>query len=82
MAGGDDFEPFAQLVVVDVDGAVRFSATRPFDYRGSGSSNHLGGRADGLFVHTMLETKEQLGLVVHHGEADDLGGPNLAIASA
>lgn len=62
--GGDTFAPFVEIVVLDLDGAVRFTEQRPFGYEGWGSDSRLVGHENGRFVLTLREIKVSLGLVI------------------
>jgi hypothetical protein len=62
-------EPYAELVVVDVEGEVRFFERFSFDYDGWGSDSSLFGNPDGLFVLSLLEVMTGLGQVIDGAEA-------------
>jgi hypothetical protein len=67
-AQSDEPAPFAEVVVLGVDGALLAHERRAFAYEGWGSESHLAGNAEGVFALTLLEVKAGLGLVI-----DDAG---------
>jgi hypothetical protein len=66
---GSPVTPYAELVIVDVDGAVRFVERFDFAYEGWGSDSTLFGNADGAFVLSLMEVQGGLGVVARDGEA-------------
>lgn len=69
LGGASDPPPFAETVVLDVDGAVLHHERHEFAYEGWGSDSQLTGNAGGLFVLTLMEVKAGLGLVIDGTEA-------------
>ncbi len=61
--------PHVEVVVVDVDGTVRFQQRYDFAYQGWGSDSRLHGSAEGAFVVSMMEVEAGLGIVVEDGAA-------------
>lgn len=67
--------PFAEVVVLHVDGTVLFHERYDFAYEGWGSDSRLTGNAAGLFVLTLLEVQTGLGLVIDGTEAHTFAEP-------
>ena len=62
--GAAEPPPFAEVVVLHLDGTVLFNERRDFAYEGWGSDSHLVGNDRGLFVLSLFEVKAGLGLVI------------------
>ncbi len=65
----DTFEPFTEIVLLDVEGNVHFNARFYSEERPSSSASQLHGRADGLFVHALADSGSELGVVVDRDDA-------------
>jgi hypothetical protein len=70
----NSFAPFVEIVVLDLDGAVRFTEQHPFGYEGWGSDSVLVGHENGRFVLTLREIKVSLGLVIDDGGSRPFDG--------
>lgn len=68
LGGTEAFEPYGELVVVDLEGVQRAYERFDFAYEGWGSDMALVGNEAGLFALTSLEVKTSLGVVVDGAE--------------
>ena len=64
LGGGDDFDPFVELVVLDLEGQVLRNEKVPFGYEGWGSDRSFAANDAGIVALTLHEVKTGLMLTV------------------